>query len=275
MAEVVASRIRLPLFSVANPESFQIMLSLPLPQPSTLVGALAYAIGVWQGEGVRAYERVLSLAEEGRLAAARARIHDPYGLRAPLTPSSVVLRRFRIADKAHETKKRGERRPIDVLREAAATGDFEKVKRIIEVTLTDAFYREYVMGLELLAVWVFRDTRIEEDVFWLVNRLGDTESLCTVVDVQKSTGRLTRKREVETPFPAPLTPGALVVEGVYTPAKLSDERRRLRPFAIPVHSAVEARGKRRYRVFRPSSVRIRYSEDVDVCETPWGDVVLG
>lgn len=275
MAKVVAARIRLPFFSVANPEAFQVMLSIPLPQPATLVGALAYALGLYHDRGVRAYEELLSLTNEGRLLAARARIHEPAGRGAVLTPSSIVLRRFRVADKAHESKKKGERKPVEVLREAAATGDFATVKRIVEVTLTDAFYREYVMGVELLAVWVFSRAEIEERVFWLINRLGDTESLCTVVDVQSSDCQMVKKKEVETPFPAPLTQRSRVVSGVFTLAKLSDERRQLRPFAIPVSATVEARGKLRYRVFRPASVRISYEGEVDVCETPWGDVVVG
>ncbi|MEM4455185.1 MAG: type I-A CRISPR-associated protein Cas5a [Thermofilaceae archaeon] len=275
MVKVVAARIRLPLFSITQPEAFQVLVSLPIPQPATLVGALAYAYGVHTGKGIRAYHELLEFAERGELLAARARIADsPTSGAAVLIPSSVVLRRFRVADKAHETKKKGERRPIHVLYDHLASGDYASAKRVLEVTLTDAFYREYVMGHELLAVWAFKSDVIEE-AFWYINRLGDTESLCTVVDVQVTEGDVSRAREVETCFPAPLTPGARLLNGNFTVVKANDERRALKTFVIPMRATIETRRGRRYRILRSSTVRILYEREVDVCNTPWGTIVVG
>lgn len=275
MAKVVKAKIRLPVFSVAEPEAFQILLSLPLPQPATLVGALAYAVGVSNDKGTRAYEEVLGMVEDGELLAARAKIGDEGLGGLPLAPSSVVLKRFRIFDKGFERKKKGERPPVNILREEIAVGRYEAVKKVIEVILTDALYREYVMGMELTAVWTFARRGFDEEVFWRISRLGDTESLCTMVDVRSAEGVVTEKREVETSFPAPLLPEARVVNGEFVPVKVCDERRMLRPFVFPIRVAVERRGGLRYRVFRPTKVRLVYEDGVKVCETPWGDIVIG
>lgn len=276
MVKVVAVRVRLPLFSVAQPEAFQVLTALPIPQPATLVGALAYAVGVHTGKGVKAYQELLKLAAEGELLAARARIADADRMGASvLAPSSVVLWRFRVVDKAHETKKRGEKKPITVLHECLAAGDYASAKRLLEVTLTDAFYREYVMGHELLAVWVFRSPIVEEEAFWCISRLGDTESLCTPIEVLMDEGSLARAREVETNFPAPLTAGARVLNGSFTIVKANDEKRELKTYVIPTRVTVRSVRGRGVRIIHPSTVRIRYEGEVEVCETPWGALVTG
>lgn len=275
MVEVVAVRMRLPLFSVAQPEAFQVLVALPIPQPATLIGALAYAVGVYKGKGAKAYQELLELATRGELLAARARIADASRSGASvLAPSSVVLRRFRVVDKAHETKRKGEKKPISVLYEYLAAGDYASAKRLLEVTLTDALYREYVMGHELLAVWVFQRPIVEEEAFWYISRLGDTESLCTVVEVRTAKGSLARTREVETNFPAPLTTNARVLNGSFTIVKANDEKRELKTYVIPTSVTIESFKGRRVRVIHPSIVRIQYDKEVEVCETPWGTLVL-
>lgn len=222
------------------------------------------------------YQELLELAQRGELLAARARIMGANGQGVSvLVPSSVVLRRFRIADKAHEAKKKGEKKPILLLREHLASGNYASVKRLLEVNLTDALYREYVMGYELLAVWVFSRDIVEESAFWYINRLGDTESLCTVADVRAVEGSLAKAREVETSFPAPLTPGARLLEGNFMIAKANDERRELRTYAIPLRATVRTWKGRRYRLLQHSTVRIRYEEEVAVCDTPLGALVIG
>ena len=50
----ICARIFSPIFSIKNPEAFQIGITLPVPQPSTLVGALAYCIGVHREIGLKA-----------------------------------------------------------------------------------------------------------------------------------------------------------------------------------------------------------------------------
>jgi len=274
MVKVVAARVRLPVFSISHPESFQVLSALPVPQPSSLVGSLAYAIGVAENKGLRALEEVYELVRKGELLAARAK---PFGRETapPLVPSALVVRRFRIADKAHESKEEGERKPIELLRSTLSSGGFEDAKRILEVELMDAFYREYVMGIELLCLWVFKSWAPPEHVVRLIHRLGDTESLCTVTDVTISEPRLLKKRLVKTPFPAPWLEGARVVEGSYYPAKLCNEVRELSLYIVPLRIEVERKNGLRYTTIRPASVTIDYGSEVTVCETEWGDLVIG
>ncbi|MEM1509161.1 MAG: type I-A CRISPR-associated protein Cas5a [Thermofilaceae archaeon] len=275
MAKVVAALVRLPVFSIAQPESFQVLSALPVPQPSSLVGALAYALGVVSGKGTKAMEEAYSLVKNGELLAARAKPNGNEAVSPPLVPSPVVLRRFRIADKAHESKDRGVRKPVDRLGESLGAGNFDEVKKILEVELMDAFYREYVMGVNLFCVWVFKSQSLAEDVVSLIHRLGDTESLCTVVEVFNREATLTRKNVVETPFPAPWIEGARVIKGSYFPAKICNEARELSLFIIPLRQETERSGKLRYPAIRPSSVTVDYGREVNVCETEWGDIVVG
>ncbi|MCS7105519.1 MAG: type I-A CRISPR-associated protein Cas5a [Thermofilaceae archaeon] len=275
MVKVVAARVRLPVFSVAHPESFQVLSALPVPQPSSLVGALAYALGVSTGKGTKAWEEAFDLVRHGRLLAARAKPGGGRGFDPPLIPSPTVVRRFRVADKGHESKKKGEKKPVEKLVELAGSGGWEEVKRIVEIELTDAFYREYVMGVDLFCVWVFQKFDLDERVVGLVHRLGDTESLCTVVDLYSTEAPVERTSVVTTSFPAPWFEGARVLEGTYLPAKMCDEARRLGLFIVPLKYEIERRGRFRYPAIRESIVKIDYGREVNVCRTDWGDVVLG
>lgn len=275
MVKVVAARVRLPVFSISNPESFQILSALPVPQPSSLVGSLAYAIGVAENKGLRVLEEVYGLVEKSELLAARARPLGEEAAAPPLIPSALVVRRFRVADKAHESKEKGERKPVELLGSALSSGSFEDVKKLLEVELMDAFYREYVMGIELLCLWVFKSWAPPEHVVRLIHRLGDTESLCTVTDVTINESQLLKKRLVETSFPAPWLEGARVVKGSYYPAKLCNEVRKLSLYIMPLRIEVERRSGLRYPTIRPASVTIDYGSEVTVCETKWGDLVVG
>ena len=275
MVKVVAARVRLPVFSISHSESFQILSALPVPQPSSLVGSLAYAIGVAENKGLRALEEVYGLVRKSELLAARAKPFGEETAAPPLVPSALVVRRFRVADKAHESKEKGERKPIELLSNALSSGSFEDAKRIIEVKLVDAFYREYVMGIELLCLWVFKSWAPPEHVVRLIHRLGDTESLCTVTDVTISESQLLKKRLVETSFPAPWLEGARVVEGSYYPVKLCNEVRELTLYIVPLRIEVERRNGLRYSTIRSASVTIDYGSEVTVCETKWGDLVIG
>ncbi len=273
MARVIFAKIRLPIFSIKYPESFQIMSSMPVPQPSSLIGALAYCIGVSTGVGTRAYSSVIEMVSRGEILAARAR---PLEERAgtPLTLSPVVLRRFRIVDKAHETKKKGETKPIERLSSALARGDTAEAKRLLEVNLTDAFYREYAMGYDILCAWIVRGDAVRPEVLRLIQRLGDTESLCSVLDVWSESVEVFEDRVVETPFPAPAVEEARVLEGSFMYAKMCDEMRVLRPFIIPCTFRMERRRGMRYPTVRPSRVKIDYGRNVEACETSYGSIVL-
>ncbi len=278
MARVIFAQIRLPLFSIKFPEAFQVMSALPIPQPSSLIGALAYCLGVTRHIGTRAYEEVLGMVRDGRIMAARA---CPLGIAnldkgtAPLTLSAIVLRRFRIADKAHETKKKGEIKPITRLVRAVQRNAPHEVKRIVEIELTDALYREYVMGFDLLAAWVIRDdVDIDPKELWLIPRLGDTESLCSVTKVWSEEAELLRTTTVKTPFPAPAEDALKISKGSFMIAKICDESRNLRPFIIPCEIKVERGKYGKYTAILPSSVAIEYKREVKVCATSKGSIVL-
>jgi len=278
VAQVIFAQIRLPLFSVKHPEAFQVMSSLSLPQPSSLVGALAYCIGVSSGKGIKAYSEVLEMVRKGELLAARARLFSTYTETRgeyPLTYSAVVLRRFRIVDKAHETKKRGEVKPIVRLNKAISEKNYVEARRILEVELTDAFYREYTMGFEIICAWIFKKNVVDPKVLWLIQRLGDTESLCSVVKVWSEECPIEVSTDVSTSFLAPAD-GLVSVKGRgFMLMKISDEARKIRTFVVPCEYSVEKGPRGKYPVMRPSIVELKYSSGVSFCKTKYGDIVLG
>jgi len=265
MAQLIAARLRLPLFSIKHPEAFQVMSSLPLPQPSSLIGLLAYCVGVAKGIGTKALEEVMKWVEDGKLLAARATLATDS---LPMTPSSVVLRRFRVVDKAHEAKRKGIPKPIDRLAQFSKQGDFRSAKALLEVELMDAFYREYVMGHELLCVWALEDeTSLEPSWLYLAQRLGDTESLCTVISVETHETRVYETDKIRTKFPTPLEGLSAPVEGPHTVAKMCDELRALRPYIIPCEVKMRKRKEGPIvPVIRPSEVKVSYEEPVRVIE---------
>jgi len=255
------------------------MSSLPLPQPSSLVGALAYCIGTSSGRGVKAYSEVLEMVHRGELLAARARLLSTYAEARygyPLTYSAVVLRRFRIVDKAHETKKRGEVKPIVRLDKAISEENYTEARRILEVELTDAFYREYVMGFEIVCAWVFKENvAVDSKALWLIQRLGDTESLCSVVKVWPEECPVEVSTDVSTSFPAPAD-GLVSIRGRgFMLMKISDEARKVRTFVVPCEHGVEKGPRGKYPVMRPSVVELKYSNNVSFCKTKYGNIVLG
>lgn len=272
MVDLITAVLRVPVFSVKQPAAFQVMAALPVPQPSTLVGALAYGIGVVEGRGTAAYDWLLDLARRGRLMAARGAPLPRGG--TPLVFSPVVLRRFRLVDKAHESKEKGKPKPVDLLRGALERRDYAEYKRLMEVELTDALFREYVFGLEMLAVWVVEEGLVDQRAVWSIARLGDTESLCSVVDVSVERRPIVRRRIVRTVFAAPWEEGTRVSGGSFLYLKCCDEARELRTYIVPGSRAHVRAGRSKCPIFRPSEVVLEYEKEVPVCETPFGDVVL-
>ena len=268
MVKLIVARLSLPIYSIKHQEAFQVMASLPIPQPSSLVGLLAYCMGVARGWGYTALERVKEWVREGKLLAARAALVEEA---LPLTVSSVVLRRFRIVDKAHEAKTSGVPKPIDSLREAAQEGDFKEAKSLLEIRLMDAFYREYVMGHELLCVWALADdVDVNPNWLYLAQRLGDTESLCSVLGVELVEGDIEEASDVRTRFPSPAEGIAIPISGPHALVKMCDEERQLRPYVIPCDIKVEKTEAGVVPVVRPSEVEITYEENVKIIKGPEG-----
>jgi CRISPR-associated protein Cas5 subtype I-A len=157
---------RAPAFSIRQPQTYQVGVSLPLPQPSTLVCALAYAAAAAGGgpPGFLGDEYVKKLAESVLQLLIRVTVKPA----APLTSSSVTVSRVR----------------------ALEEGSSEKVVEAIRRgrRITDAMVREYYGG-RLTIVYVFRSAAGIEKVhpwLYLFGRLGDTESLTSIERVEEA-----------------------------------------------------------------------------------------
>lgn len=259
--KAVFTRIRLPIFSVKHPETFQIMSCLPIPQPSTLIGALAYCVGVSQDLGLRAFENIkdISSTHGGGKIAARAK------LMRVTTFSPIILRRFRIAD---EVRKRMQ------LYDLLSKGEYSRGKLFLETVLTDAFYREYAMSHEILCTWIFEEEfRINGSILRLLQRLGDTESLVTVSDAWVEDVEAYAASRVKTSFPFPLE-GARIVEGDFTIVRMCDERRSSEQFVIPVRREIRRTATGKIIVLEPTEVEAEFPISIPCCETSEGVVVL-
>jgi len=256
------ARIRLPIFSVKHPEAFQIMSCLPIPQPSTLIGALAYCIGVSQDIGTKALDNIKESLE---------RLHEAGGVaaRAKLTGtalfSPIILRRFRIAD---EIRKRMQ------LYDLLSRGDYIGGKHFLETVLMDAFYREYTMSHEIICVWILsEELMINEHILRLLQRLGDTESLVAVLDAWIEDIEIFDEQRVKTPFPFPLG-GARILRGDFSIVKMCDEGRLPEQFIIPVRREIRRTATGKIMILEPTEVEAEFPRPVRCCETSEGIVVM-
>ena len=187
----VHAKVRGPIFSVKLPEAFQVAATSIVPQPSSLVGALAYCLALSQDISS---SEAMNKAQKITLAA-RATITSEVN-----TLSPVLLRRFRVLDKGFETKKKGERPPYTRLLELIASGNAWEAKRVLDLEMTDALYREYYFSQELLCSWILSEP-IPSTVIKLLMRLGDTESLCNVVEAWAEDARIGDSVKLNTKYP--------------------------------------------------------------------------
>ena len=277
MVRVIEARLRLPIFSIKHPEAFQVRATLPLPQPSTVIGMLAYCLGVIKDVGTTAGEIVRKWVDEGILMAARASLTTSV---PPLALSTIVLRRFRVADKAYLYKESETGlKYVEAIKEAIGRRDFRRVKSILETDLTDAFYREYITGYEIKCVWAFsEDVEFQPEWVRLIHRLGDTESLCTVLEVKEVEGEIVEGDVVETIFPTCYMK-VRSVEGSYIMVKMCDEsffhQRREGPkmFICPCRTRVERVKGKVIPLIEPSKVKIEYEEPMRIIRTYSGEEI--
>lgn len=261
MAELTAliARLRVPIFSIKQPEAFQVGTALPLPQPSTLAGALAYCVAI--GEGLERKNLVMRV--QSTLRAARACLMSEVAV-----PSPIVLRRFRVLDKGME-KKEGELSDYEIFESAYRQLKKSMIRNVVE-RLSDALYREYVFASELVCVWII-EGRLSADLIWAINHLGDTESTCSVVQVDQVPAMRTEASEVRTRFQAPIIGKAAVKSGTYLLLKMQSERfwhreeGELLTYAVPCEERIE-RGVKglKYRVYRPVEITLSYDKPVSV-----------
>jgi len=214
----ICAKINAPIFSIKHPETFQIAASLPIPQPSSLVGALAYCFGVQQGIGLRAQEVI-----KETIVAARAKL-----IGETTTISPIILKRFRVLDKGVEEK------DFEKACSALRVGDFDTFRKILEKDLIDALYREYLSPATLKCIWILKNP-IESKILYLLQRLGDTESLVNVAEAWSANCKTLDMDEISTDYPFTLQhPNIIdIIQGAYTTLKMCDEKRELKLFYIP------------------------------------------
>ncbi|MEM0489133.1 MAG: type I-A CRISPR-associated protein Cas5a [Nitrososphaerota archaeon] len=256
----VFARVRLPIFSVKHPETFQVMSCLPIPQPSTLVGALAYCIGTHHGSGVKAFYRLKEVIEGNEVKLiARAR------LMGITIISPLVLRRFRIADEFHKRMQF-----YDIL----SRGDYYEGKIFLERALIDAFYRSYAMSHEILCAWIIDGKfEISDSIFYLLQRLGDTESLITVCEVWLEDVEINEAPEIRTSFPFPLG-NATIRGGNFAIMKMCDEKRLVKQFVIPIKHEFRPTDIGKVMIIEPTEVEVVFPYSTTYCETSHGAIIL-
>jgi CRISPR-associated protein Cas5 subtype I-A len=226
----ICAKINVPIFSIKHPEAFQIGAALPVPQPSTLVGALAYCLGVHRGTGTKSLEEA-----KKAVVIARAKL-----LKGCTVVTPVILRRFRVLDRGLEAKKKGEVAAFEKACNALRAGDFYSFKRTIEAELTDALYREYLSHASIKCTWVLREP-YESKLLYLLQRLGDTESLVTVIEAWSTDCREAETDQIDTEYPFTLASEVLErINGDYTMLKMCDESRKLKMYYIPCKKEVSS-----------------------------------
>lgn len=260
----LCAKINTPIFSIKHPETFQIAASLPVPQPSTLVGALAYCFGVQQEVGLEAQKIV-----KKNVVIARAKlISDVVAI------NPIILRRFRILDMGFESKEKKEK-PFEKALNILQEGDFDTFRRMIEQTLTDALYREYLSSATLKCVWILRNP-IESKISYLLQRLGDTESLVNVAEAWSSECKVERLDKTSTSYYFTVLQDVISgVYGNYTVTRMCDEERKLRLYYLPCKKEIKTTANGlKYFVYTPSKVDVKLKELQEVYFVD-GECIIG
>jgi CRISPR-associated protein Cas5 subtype I-A len=251
----ICAKINAPIFSIKHSEVFQIAASLPIPQPSTLVGALAYCLGVQQGIGLEAQKIV-----KKNVVIARAKlISDVVAI------NPIILRRFRILDKGFESKGKGEEKPFEKALSILQEGNFDTFRKIIEETLTDALYREYLSPATLKCVWILRSP-IESKILYLLQRLGDTESLVNVAEAWSAECKVERLDKASTSYYFTALQNVVnAVHGNYAAIRMCDEGRELKLNYVPCKKEIRSTPDGlKYFVYAPAKVDVELKEPREV-----------
>lgn len=179
--------------------------------------------------------------------------------------SSVVMRRFRIADEFNKRKQ---------FYELLDEGDIVGGKRFLESKLTDAFYRGYAMGNEILCAWVLgADLEVDEKMVRLLQRLGDTESLISVSEAWAENVEVEAASVIETSFPFPFR-GAKIRRGDFMITKMCNERRLSEQFVIPIKHEVRHISSGRVIILEPTEIEAEFPQPTHFCETSVGTVIM-
>lgn len=256
------AKISSPAFSLANPESFQIAETLPVPQPSALVGALAYCIALEKGTGARAFEEA-----RRNTIAARASIETSFA-----TISPIILRRFRVIERGFEAKKESVP-PYNRILELSSEGRFDEARRILE-RLTDALYREYLGPVTFRCVWILREP-VHASLLYSIQRLGDTESLCTVTEATSIKCKELSLTKVKTRFPFPLRSLLKRPSNSFMVVTMEGEDRGgRRKYVVPCKRDFRSTRKgTKLVVYSPSQVEVEFGSPV-ICYEVNGELIV-
>jgi CRISPR-associated protein Cas5 subtype I-A len=251
----VCAKINTLTYSIKHPETFQIAASLPIPQPSTLVGALAYCLGIQQGVGLNAQ----NIARKEIVIARASLVSEVTAI------NPIVLRRFRILDKGFQRKGKGEEEDFKKALTAYQKGDLNTFRRIIEETLTDALYREYLSPATLKCVWVLRSP-IESKILYLLQRLGDTESLINVAEAWSAECKVERLDKASTSYYFTALQNVVnTIHGNYTAVRMCDEGYKLKLYYVPCKKDIRSASYGvKYFVYVPAKVDVELREPQEV-----------
>jgi CRISPR-associated protein Cas5 subtype I-A len=251
----VFAKIHTFTFSIKHPETFQIAASLPVPQPSTLVGALAYCLGIRQEIGLKAQE----IARKYVMIARAKLMSDVTAI------NPIILRRFRVLDKGFERKGKGEEEPFKKALSAYQKGNINTFRKIIEEILTDALYREYLSPATLKCVWILKSP-IENKILYLLQRLGDTESLVNVAEAWSAECKVERLDKTSTSYYFTSLQNIVnAVRGNYTAMKMCDEGRKLKLYYVPCRKEIRSTlNGLKYFVYTPTKVEVELKEPQEV-----------
>jgi len=197
--------VRGPVLSIKHLETYQVAISYPLLLPSTILGAIAFGIAQIGGH---------NNAEEC-LRKTRKLIKKARDSAANVTKFPIILRRNR---KILEEK----RMP-------------ENIDQINEVR--DALIREHQYSYEHKILIVpnnnmdHNELKELENALWLIERLGDSESLASTISVREEEAQETDEDKVN--VITAYKPGLM---GNFTIMKALDENSEIKGFAFPIIS---------------------------------------
>ncbi|MEM2915168.1 MAG: type I-A CRISPR-associated protein Cas5a [Candidatus Bathyarchaeia archaeon] len=171
---VLYASLRFPIYSIKLEDAYQVGASHLLPSPSAIIGSFLQSLartkpGIFYGRNMNeATSDALSFANEYIITATCKALE-------PVIPASIILNRWKILEE--KGKKMG---PISY----EGLKDYAKVR--------DARIREYITSMGLKIFLLFHDVileRITNDelkiALFNINRLGDTESLSSVIEEPK------------------------------------------------------------------------------------------
>jgi CRISPR-associated protein Cas5a/b/c len=152
----ICAELYAPIISIRDPEVYQVAVSIPLPQPSTLIGAIGYSY--WKMKLCSGEEQCIQRARETIVKA-----------RASTTISSkfnVVLSRYR-----------------GVLEEKRLPKNIDEI-----LGFRDAMVREYVFLDRLKVLIIPSHIKFIDEIkkaLLIIERVGDSESLVSILSVKE------------------------------------------------------------------------------------------